>query len=224
MILLRHGQSEFNLHFTATRRDPGIRDPRLTPLGHQQAAAAAEALRGKGITRILASPYTRALQTAAPIARALETLAAQGADVLLVAGASAVVDRRDVGPAGIVAAGGEILHFGMPVDPGNLITLGRIGERPDPGQGLQPVLAGHVMVQGDDIDAALLDSLQPALALDRGLHDEAAPLQSLLDETREPGIVVDIEDAERPVGHAASGTWITEKNSPSWRMAFAKPS
>lgn len=71
MILLRHGQSEFNLHFTATRRDPGIRDPRLTPLGHQQAAAAAEALRGQGITRILASPYTRALQTAAPVARAL---------------------------------------------------------------------------------------------------------------------------------------------------------
>ncbi len=71
MILLRHGQSEFNLHFTETRRDPGIRDPALTPLGHQQAAAAAEALRSEGITRILASPYTRALQTAEPIARAL---------------------------------------------------------------------------------------------------------------------------------------------------------
>jgi len=54
----------------------------------------------------------------------------QGVDLLLVVGASAVVDRRDVGPAGIVRAGGEILHFGMPVDPGNLICLGRIGERP----------------------------------------------------------------------------------------------
>jgi broad specificity phosphatase PhoE len=71
MILMRHGQSEFNLHFSATKRDPGIHDPRLTPLGHQQAEAAAEALRGAGITRILASPYTRALQTAAPTARAL---------------------------------------------------------------------------------------------------------------------------------------------------------
>jgi glucosyl-3-phosphoglycerate phosphatase len=71
MILLRHGQSEFNLHFGATRRDPGIRDPRLTPLGHQQAEAAAEALAGEWIRRILASPYTRALQTAAPIARRL---------------------------------------------------------------------------------------------------------------------------------------------------------
>ncbi len=71
MILLRHGQSEFNLHFTATRRDPGIVDPKLTPLGHEQAEAAARALAGQGITRILASPYTRALQTAAPVARAL---------------------------------------------------------------------------------------------------------------------------------------------------------
>ncbi|WP_424810606.1 histidine phosphatase family protein [Roseococcus sp. YIM B11640] len=72
MIFLRHGQSEFNLHFTATRRDPGIVDPKLTPLGHQQAAQAAEALKGRDIRRIIVSPYTRALETAAPVARALD--------------------------------------------------------------------------------------------------------------------------------------------------------
>jgi broad specificity phosphatase PhoE len=71
MILLRHGQSEFNLHFSATRRDPGIIDPHLTPLGHQQAAEAARVLADRGIERIITSPYTRALQTVAPIARAL---------------------------------------------------------------------------------------------------------------------------------------------------------
>ena len=71
MILLRHGQSEFNLHFTATRRDPGIVDPRLTELGHCQAQEAAEAMRTEGIKHIICSPYTRALQTAAPIAKAL---------------------------------------------------------------------------------------------------------------------------------------------------------
>ena len=71
MILLRHGQSEFNVVFTATRRDPGIVDPALTPLGRAQAEQAAEALAGAGIRRIIASPYTRALQTAAPIARRL---------------------------------------------------------------------------------------------------------------------------------------------------------
>jgi molybdenum cofactor cytidylyltransferase len=64
------------------------------------------------------------------IAAALAQLLAQGADILLVAGASATVDRRDVGPAAIVRAGGIILHFGMPVDPGNLICLGRIGDIP----------------------------------------------------------------------------------------------
>lgn len=71
MILLRHGQSEFNVHFSATRIDPGIVDPRLTELGHQQARAAAAALAGQPIRRIIASPYWRALETAAPIAAAL---------------------------------------------------------------------------------------------------------------------------------------------------------
>ncbi len=71
MILLRHGQSEFNLHFTATRKDPGIVDARLTPLGHDQAREAAERLGHEPIARIIASPYTRALQTAAPLAAKL---------------------------------------------------------------------------------------------------------------------------------------------------------
>ena len=68
--MLRHCQSEFNLHFTRTRRDPGIIDPVLTELGERQADQAALALAGATITRILVSPYTRALQSAAPIARA----------------------------------------------------------------------------------------------------------------------------------------------------------
>ncbi len=71
MILMRHGQSEFNLHFSATKKDPGIEDPRLTPLGQAQAEAAAQTLLHAGIKRIVASPYTRAMQTAAPAARLL---------------------------------------------------------------------------------------------------------------------------------------------------------
>lgn len=71
MILLRHGQSWFNLHFTQTRCDPGIEDPELTEAGHAQAEAAAEALAGERITRIIVSPYTRALQTAAAARRRL---------------------------------------------------------------------------------------------------------------------------------------------------------
>ena len=57
----------------------------------------------------------------AAVGRALDA----GAQLVLIVGASAVVDRRDVIPSGIVAAGGEVLHLGMPVDPGNLLLLAR---------------------------------------------------------------------------------------------------
>jgi glucosyl-3-phosphoglycerate phosphatase len=67
MILLRHGQSYFNLLFSATRVDPGIEDPELTPLGIEQAEAAAAELAEVALTRIIVSPYTRALQTAQPL-------------------------------------------------------------------------------------------------------------------------------------------------------------
>jgi molybdenum cofactor cytidylyltransferase len=75
-------------------------------------------------------PSLRCAHAEVPIAAALDQLLAAGAELLLVAGASATVDRRDVGPAGVVRAGGRIEHFGMPVDPGNLICLGRIGDTP----------------------------------------------------------------------------------------------
>ncbi len=53
-----------------------------------------------------------------------------GAEIVIVFGASAIADRRDVIPAAIVEAGGEIEHFGMPVDPGNLMLVGSIGSTP----------------------------------------------------------------------------------------------
>ncbi len=73
MILVRHGQSEFNAAFNRTRIDPGIVDPRLTGEGRAQANAVAVALRDLGIRRLIASPYTRALETAALIAEVLGT-------------------------------------------------------------------------------------------------------------------------------------------------------
>lgn len=51
-------------------------------------------------------------------------------EMLLIHGASAIVDRRDVIPAAIEAAGGTLDHFGMPVDPGNLLLLGRVRDKP----------------------------------------------------------------------------------------------
>ncbi|HVY12346.1 MAG TPA: histidine phosphatase family protein [Alphaproteobacteria bacterium] len=79
MFLLRHGQSAFNQHFAQSGRDPGIIDAPLTPRGLEQAEGAAKHFlnlktrpqRQAPPSRILCSPYTRALQTATPIARAL---------------------------------------------------------------------------------------------------------------------------------------------------------
>lgn len=64
------------------------------------------------------------------VAVALRRLADEGAELLVVFGASAVVDRADVIPAGVEAAGGVVHHFGMPVDPGNLLLVGALGGVP----------------------------------------------------------------------------------------------
>lgn len=76
MLLVRHGQSHFNVAFAATRIDPGIRDPELTEEGRRQVLAAAAELellrqQGREIRRLVSSPYTRALQTATILADAL---------------------------------------------------------------------------------------------------------------------------------------------------------
>lgn len=80
MLLIRHGQSEFNVSFGRDRIDPGITDAPLTELGRRQAreaAAAIAARRAPGtdvrpVRRLICSPYTRALQTAAIIGEALD--------------------------------------------------------------------------------------------------------------------------------------------------------
>jgi glucosyl-3-phosphoglycerate phosphatase len=71
MILLRHGQSEFNAAYNLTQVDPGIPDPHLTEEGRRQARRAAAALAGHPVERLIASPYTRALETAEIVAGAL---------------------------------------------------------------------------------------------------------------------------------------------------------
>ena len=69
---------------------------------------------------------------------------AQG-QVVFILTASATSDAADVGPAGVVAAGGRLIQFGMPVDPGNLLFLGRVGDKPViglPGCARSPALNG----------------------------------------------------------------------------------
>ncbi|MDZ5448209.1 molybdopterin-binding/glycosyltransferase family 2 protein [Labrys sp. ZIDIC5] len=61
------------------------------------------------------------------LALALDRAKSAQADLTIIFGASAIADRRDVIPAAIEISGGAVEHFGMPVDPGNLLLLGRSG-------------------------------------------------------------------------------------------------
>jgi molybdenum cofactor cytidylyltransferase len=64
------------------------------------------------------------------LAKAIREVETEGAEMVIVFGASAIADRRDVIPAAIEAVGGSIEHFGMPVDPGNLMLIGTAHGRP----------------------------------------------------------------------------------------------
>jgi molybdenum cofactor cytidylyltransferase len=113
-----------------------------------------------------------------------------GSDLILIVGASAIVDRRDVIPAAVEAGGGEVEHFGMPVDPGNLLLCARLADVPVLGlpgcarspafNGLDQVLAmiaaGH-RVSRDDIVALGVGGL---------LKESPARPQSRREPAREP--------------------------------------
>jgi molybdenum cofactor cytidylyltransferase len=81
----------------------------------------------------------------AVLATATSELLGLGAELVIVFGASAIADRRDVIPAAISGIGGQIEHFGMPVDPGNLLLIGNAGGVPvlgAPGCARSPVENG----------------------------------------------------------------------------------
>ncbi len=91
----------------------------------------------------------RVAHDAKEIAGALAELKAEGCDLFLIAGASAIVDRHDVVPSGIEVAGGKVTHFGMPVDPGNLLLTGELDGKPVlglPGCAKSPKYNGFDMV------------------------------------------------------------------------------
>ncbi len=91
-------------------------------------------------------------------------LKAAPGELLLILTGSATSDMRDTAPEAVRLAGGEVIHYGMPVDPGNLLFLGRIANRPViglPGCARSPALNGAdwvlervicgIPVTGDDI-------------------------------------------------------------------------
>ena len=106
----------------------------------------------------------RCQHTQPDVILAIKSMQKSNCDIILIFGASAVVDRADVLPAAVTNAGGRIEHFGMPVDPGNLLFISEIGGTPIigmPGCARSPKLNGfdwvlwrllaNVPVAGKDI-------------------------------------------------------------------------
>ncbi len=103
---------------------------------------------------------------------ALARLDALTFDFLIVFGAVAISDRRDIIPAAIEAIGGRIIRLGMPVDPGNLLLLAEWRGKPvlgAPGCARSPSengfdwvlqrLCAGIPLQGEDIAAMALGGL-----------------------------------------------------------------
>ena len=63
MLLVRHGESEFNKAFKKNKVDPGIPDPALTPLGLKQMRRSGKYLKAGSVTKLFSSPYRRALES-----------------------------------------------------------------------------------------------------------------------------------------------------------------
>jgi molybdenum cofactor cytidylyltransferase len=129
------------------------------------------------------------------LADAIADVIGLGAELVIVFGASAIADRRDVIPAAIEHIGGRIEHFGMPVDPGNLLLIGQVQNVPvvgAPGCARSPtengfdwmlmrLLAGLKVSRADitglGVGGLLMEIVtrpQPRIAVDTDGHREVA--------------------------------------------------
>ena len=78
-------------------------------------------------TQATLMPERRVAHERDALAGALEDTSRDAPGLVIVFGASAVTDERDVVPDAIRRAGGTVERVGMPVDPGNLLVLGTLG-------------------------------------------------------------------------------------------------
>jgi len=128
----------------------------------------------------------------AGIAAAIGESRRLGAEAILICGASAISDRRDVVPMAVQAAGGMVDRLGLPADPGNLLMMARLDEMPVigmPGCARSPRLNGfdwvlQLVLAGIDIDDDEIADMSIG-----GLLMEIAsrPLPRKMVERRQPG-------------------------------------
>ena len=87
----------------------------------------------------------RCRHTVEEVSSAIRSALALGPDMVLICGASITVDPADIVPSAIADCGGTIDHFGMPVEPGNMLLMAHIDETPVinmPGCSRSPKLNG----------------------------------------------------------------------------------
>jgi len=102
--------------------------------------------------------------TATGVATALKECEKNACDITLIMGASAIADRGDVIPTAVEKCGGVVEHFGLPVDPGNLMLMGTVSKMRVlglPGSARSPRLHGfdwvlqrlvaNISVTGEDL-------------------------------------------------------------------------
>jgi molybdopterin biosynthesis enzyme len=111
-----------------------------------------------------------------------------GAELIVLAGETAIMDRHDITPRAIERAGGEIACFGAPVDPGNLLLLAYLGD--------VPILGAPGCVRSPK--ANIVDWVLPRLLVgDRLTHGDIFALGH-------GGLLEDVE--ERPMPRGQVGT------------------
>jgi len=99
------------------------------------------------------------------LAEMIQKLATRGVDIIILAGETAIMDRYDIAPRAVERAGGEVISYGAPIDPGNLLMIAYLGDIPIIGAPgcvrsrkrnvidwvLPPLLAGDRLTRGDII-------------------------------------------------------------------------
>ena len=79
-------------------------------------------------TTLLEGPYVAEDEQA--ISQAITEALERGVEMVLIAGETSIMDRDDITPRAIKAVGAEIVHYGVPVEPGNLLLLAYQGQIP----------------------------------------------------------------------------------------------
>ena len=94
-------------------------------------------------SELMASPVCDHNKT--DVAENIQNCMASGADIILLCGGSAIIDRQDELPQAVIEAGGQVIQLGLAVDPGNLLMFAKIGNVPVigmPGCARSPKLNG----------------------------------------------------------------------------------